>query len=214
MPTFPRDLQDAQGQNIMPVEASWPLTPSPLISRGGSGKVQVRETAQAGFAWAEEIGLLDMSNANSRKFLAQIRAWHRQGTILDVEHLDMVKLGAGGGTPLVNGASQTGSSIITDGWPASTAILKAGDFIRFDSLSRAFEVTADVSSDGSGNATISINPTIFAGDSPVNNDPITIADTGVAFFKARITAVEMPRRRPGRSGQFYFTTRVAFEEAV
>lgn len=78
--------------------------------------------------------------------------------------------GAGGGTPLVNGASQTGSSLITDGWPASTTVLKAGDYFSVNSeLKRA---TADVLSDGSGNATISFKPALR--NSPGDNAAIII----------------------------------------
>jgi hypothetical protein len=81
-------------------------------------------------------------------------------------------VGAAGGTPLVNGASQTGSSLITDGWPASTAILKAGDYFHFDvSTKRELKiVTADVSSNVSGQATISFKPPIR--QSPSDNAAI------------------------------------------
>jgi coat protein Gp5 len=82
------------------------------------------------------------------------------------------KVGPLGGTPLVNGANQQGSSLITDGWTAAAASrLKAGDIISvanvngvnpqsYDSWGtvRQFVVTGDVSSDGSGNATIPIYP--------------------------------------------------------
>lgn len=80
-----------------------------------------------------------------------------------------------GGTPLVNGASQTGSSLITDGWTAAAASrLKKGDVFTIANVyavhpqSRTsttqlqqFVVTADTSSDGSGNATIPIYPPII-----------------------------------------------------
>ena len=215
MPTFPRGLQDADGANIEPVEMTWPTMPDSLISEGFSGKLQVRETAQAGFAWTEETRLLDPTNANSRKFIAQARLWKRQGTILDVEHLMITQLGVGGGTPLVNGASQTGSSISTDGWPTTTTdVVKAGDFIRFAGMNRSFEVTADASSDGGGVAVISINPSIFAGDSPTNGNAVTIAAAGTAFFKARIIAIQMPKKRPQATGKYMSQLKLAFKEAV
>ncbi len=87
-------------------------------------------------------------------------------------------VGAYGGTPLANAVTaQTGSSIITDGWTASvTGLLKAGDVITFagvyeinpqtyESTGRLqqFVVTADVNSDGSGNATIPVSPSINDG---------------------------------------------------
>lgn len=75
-----------------------------------------------------------------------------------------------GSTPLANSATaQTGNSIVTDGWANSTLVLKKGDKVGFagvrqinrmsydayDQL-KLFTVTADVTSDGSGNATIPI----------------------------------------------------------
>ena len=83
-----------------------------------------------------------------------------------------------GGTPLSNAATaQTGASIITDGWTASvTGLLKKYDVITFAGVYeinpitrlstgrlQTFTVTADVASDGSGNATIAISPSINDG---------------------------------------------------
>lgn len=79
-----------------------------------------------------------------------------------------------GGTPLTNGANQTGSSIITDGWTAAVGKrLNEGDVITFASVNavnpqsrestgslRNFVVTEDVYSDVSGNATIPIYPAL------------------------------------------------------
>ena len=85
-------------------------------------------------------------------------------------------VGALGGTPLVNGANQTGTSLITDGWSNSiTNVLLKGDIILLGEAlgnvnavnpqsrvstgqPRRFVVTANVNSDGSGNATIPISP--------------------------------------------------------
>jgi hypothetical protein len=80
-----------------------------------------------------------------------------------------------GGTPAVNGAGQSGTSIITDGWTAAAALrLRRNDVISFadvyavNAVSKAtladlasFVVTQDVSSDGSGNATIPLEPEII-----------------------------------------------------
>lgn len=82
-----------------------------------------------------------------------------------------------GGTPLTNGATADGAtSVVSDGWTAAAAArLKKGDVITFAGVFRVnpqhrastgqlaqFVVTADVSSDGSGNATIPIFPAIVA----------------------------------------------------
>lgn len=108
-----------------------------------------------------------------------------------------------GGTPLVNGASQTGSSLVTDGWTASAASrLKKGDIFTIanvymvnrqtkavSSTLQQFLVTDDVSSDGSGNLTASIYPSITtsgAGQtvsaSPADNAAITVVGTASTLY--------------------------------
>mgnify|MGYP006405241647 CR=1 FL=1 len=78
------------------------------------------------------------------------------------------------GTPLVNGASQTGNSLITDGWSNSTLVLKAGDYIAVDATQRQlYMVTADATTNGSGEVTLSIEPSIRV--SPENNAGITVS---------------------------------------
>jgi len=88
--------------------------------------------------------------------------------------------GVATGTPLVNGGSQAGYSLITDGWTASvTGILQAGDWIEVGGLLRM--VTQDADSDGSGNATLSISPGIGPGLSPSDDAAITTANPKGVF---------------------------------
>lgn len=77
-----------------------------------------------------------------------------------------------GSTPLVKNGSQTGSSLTTDGWAASTLVLKAGDYFSVNSELKM--VTADVTSDGSGNATVNFKPALR--NSPSDNAPLTVRD--------------------------------------
>lgn len=95
------------------------------------------------------------------------------GWYLD-QNLRTHTVGPLGGSPVVNGAGQTGSSLITNGWTAAAANrLKKGDVFTIAGVNavnpqnqqdtgalRQFVVTADVSSDGAGNATIPISPAI------------------------------------------------------
>lgn len=96
-------------------------------------------------------------------------------------------------TPLVNGASQTGSSLITDGWASGASSLKKGDVFTIDDVYsvnpiskvstgelQQFVVTADIS-DTTGAMTISISPSIVTSgqlqnvdSSPANNAPINV----------------------------------------
>lgn len=113
-------------------------------------------------------------------------------------------VGALGGTPLVNAGSQTGASLITDGWTASvTGLLKEGDTFTIGTgtarifgvkpqtaasggatstgVLQQFVVTADVDSDSGGAATIAISPSITPSGSsqtvtasPADNAAITM----------------------------------------
>ncbi len=87
-----------------------------------------------------------------------------------------------GGTPLINGASQTGDSLVTDGWTASTQVLNAGDIIRISGVYginpqnyensgylQSFVVQQDVVSDGAGNATIVVGPALNDGTLTTTN---------------------------------------------
>lgn len=111
-------------------------------------------------------------------------------------------VGAHGGVPLVNGASQTGASLVTDGWTNSiTGILKAGDVFtvagvfKVNPVSKVstgvlqqFVVTADANSGATtGPATLSISPSITTSGafqtvnaSPADNAAITVVGAASA----------------------------------
>jgi len=74
-------------------------------------------------------------------------------------------------TVLVQGAGQTGRSIVTDGWPNSTTSLLAGDYVTIND--QLLQLTADVTSNASGVATLSFEP-------PIRSAP---ADNAVVEYK-------------------------------
>ena len=143
-------------------------------------------------------------------------------------------VGPFGGTPLVNGANQattyaltkdTGTaSLITDGWTAAAAArVKAGDVFTIAGVFdvnpvtkatlphlKQFVVTADGSSDGSGNLTLSYAPAIIASGAfqnvsagPADNAALTFlgtASTGYAqnlvFHKNAFALAMVPMVAP------------------
>lgn len=83
------------------------------------------------------------------------------------------------GTPIVTTANQTGSTINTSGWTASTLVLRAGDVFTINGVFgvhketrqsfgylQQFTVTADVTSDAGGLAAVPISPAITLAPSP------------------------------------------------
>jgi hypothetical protein len=86
------------------------------------------------------------------------------------------------GTPLVNGASQTGGSLTIDGAPANASgYLKAGDYIQLGTSSSAtlHKVLNDVTTNGSGEAAIDIYPSIRT--APADNAAVTVSSAKGIF---------------------------------
>jgi hypothetical protein len=104
-------------------------------------------------------------------------------------------LGTGSGTPVVNGASQVGSSLVTDGWGNSETVLMAGDYFTVNGEMKM--VTEDVTSDSSGNATIQFEPVLRV--SPPDNAAITV---NTPTCKMRLIDDDQTQWREGVNG-FY-----------
>jgi hypothetical protein len=105
--------------------------------------------------------------------------------------------GQRGGTPLVNGAPANGATtIVTDAWTAGVANrLKAGDVFTIANVFavnpvskvstgvlKQFVATADVASDGSGNATITVQEPIYFSGAYQNVDSQPADNAGFTFL--------------------------------
>lgn len=127
--------------------------------------------------WEAEVTLPPMKRATAEEVAAfLIKMKGQYGTFLLGDPANTSPRGVGTGTPLVNGAGQTGSSLVTDGWTVSTTgILKAGDWIQLGagSTTTLHKVLDDVNSDGSGNATLEIFPSLRS--SPDDDAAITVS---------------------------------------
>lgn len=127
--------------------------------------------------WEADITLPPMKRADAEywiSFLMKLNGPY--GTFLLGDPNGQTARGVATGTPLVNGASQTGNELVTDGWTNSTTgILKAGDYIQLGTAlsSRLYKVLDDVNSDGSGNATLTVWPDLRT--APADNATITVA---------------------------------------
>lgn len=149
-----------------------------------TGQQQVYQ--YSGEYWEVDITMPPMRTATAREFVSFLVSLRGQYGSFFVGDFDAkTALGTAGtsaGTPLVNGANQTGNTLICDGAPNSqTGYLKAGDYIQIGSGStqRLHMVVADSNSDSSGNFTLSIEPALRV--SPTNNTAITVANTKGVF---------------------------------
>lgn len=133
-------------------------------------------------------------------------------------------VGAYAGTPVVNGAGQTGSALVTNGWTASiTGLLNVGDVFTIAGVFainpknrqstgslQNFVVTSTQNSDSGGNSTLNIYPAITTSGayqtvsvSPANLAAITIKGTAsnlyaqnLGFVKDAFGLVTVPMEVP------------------
>lgn len=182
MPTFPR------GTQAKPRLITMPEFPQGFASWGGSGKGQFRAFENMGRSWEEVYPVLDTKLATVRALLAAINQGLREKIIWDVQHLYLLtSIGVRGGSPVVAGANQTGSTLLISGaTPSITNWLRRGDLLRTTAPGVVHDVNGDVNTDGSGNASIPISPPIFAGNSPGNGTAVEINPANI-FFKAVLT---------------------------
>lgn len=139
-------------------------------------KSQLLEYDGGFWSISTQLTLLNRENAEQwNSFLVSLSGI--VGSFLIGHPLSILPRGVATGTPRVNGANQTGKSLITDGWTNSiTNILKKGDFIQIGN--RLYQVLNDSNSDGSGNCTLDIWPRLR--ESPSDNESIvTISPKGL-----------------------------------
>ena len=205
MAAFPR--------TVPPASVSYPQNIGSLVSVGQSGALQTRSLAAQGYIWQETWSALPAGNEDVQELFTTVANLYQTGDTCTLTHYLLpgsVKSanGGGGGTPLVNGADQSGTSLVTDGWTASAANrMKSGDCFTVAGVTTLFRAVSDVASDGSGNATITITPPIVVGSSPANNAALTIAS-------ASLTAIVLDYNQASAGPDEYIGGfQVTFQEA-
>ena len=175
MPTFPTATA--------PRAASDLILPGALKEVSHSGIYQVRATLAAGWSFEFEYGILTTFTPDDMAIMSFInQAWNR-GISFDITHPTMPGSGVapnGLGTAgvRVKGPSQTGASVIIDGYENSISnVIRAGDLLKIAADDGVYQCWEDAGSDGTGAATVSITPNLRM--SPANDAAVTL--TAVTF---------------------------------
>ena len=151
--------------DIQPDRVKWALeTNSRMTDSTWTKTVQVEELD--GSQWVAELSFKDLNPVETR--LMQAFLWACKGPVNAFYLPDFVfpfPSGSAAGTPRVKGTDQTGITLDTDGWSPNSLVLKAGDAFEVDGNYRG--VTADVTSDGAGLATIPLSHRLY--NAPLNN---------------------------------------------
>lgn len=160
---------------ILPSSFDWTL-----VSNGSSftspWNGQTQTARYPGSAWKAQMTLSNLDDYESRA--VEVIIFQLDGMSGRVKLHDFGRFPAPvKGTPRVNGAGQTGTSVATDGWTASTKVLSAGDYITVNDELKM--VLADVTSNASGAATVPIAPQLR--NSPADNLVIEVANPYAIF---------------------------------
>ena len=178
MAAFPR--------TVPPASVTYPKVIGSLISVGQSGALQTRSEAAQGRTWQETWSALPAGNEDVQELLTTIENLYNTGATCTLTHYLLpgsgkARNGTGGGSPRVNGGSQSGTSLVTENWTTEAANrMKAGDCFTIAGLTVLFRVTADATSSTSTNAqTLTITPPIVSGSSPADEAALTIASANL-----------------------------------
>jgi len=129
----------------------------------------VQTASLSGDQWSLSQSFVNLSRNNGsdlKAFLVSLKGPSGKAYITPYEARE--PRGTVSGSPVVNGASQTGNSLVTSGWSVSQTVLKAGDYFEVNGEFKM--VVSDVLSSGTGAATIQFEPALRA--SPLNSEPL------------------------------------------
>jgi len=135
--------------------------------------------ASAGQMWLADVTLPPMKRTDAEQWIAWLVSLRgRFGTFTMGDPLGCTPRGVATGTPLVNGANQTGQDLAIDGCTINvTGWLKAGDFIQLGSgfTATLHKVLADADTNGSGETTLTLWPHVRT--APADNAAVTVSNT-------------------------------------
>ena len=140
----------------------------------------------AGARWSATIRIPPVKRSDSEywnSFLLRLRG--QFGTFLLGDPNGTTPRGSAAsaaGTPVVNGASQTGNELAIDGLPTSAVgYLRAGDYIQLGSAAsaRLYKVLEDVDTNGSGEATLNLWPDLRS--SPADGATVVVSGAKGVF---------------------------------
>lgn len=151
--------------------------PTTLVSTTKSRftNVQKRQVWQ-GQEWKVNVNLVTLSYDDAEDWKAWLLALNGpEGYFLMGDPQRTSPRGSAGGTPLVNGADQTGQVLVCDGaTPSQTNWLRAGDYVQLGSsdTTTLHKVVQNVDSDSSGNVQIPLWPRVVT--APDDNAALTL----------------------------------------
>lgn len=169
------------------MSGAYPISPLPMSINLGSEWATLQDMTQSGRRNVRQLGTqkwvfsLQYPSTLSRNQFMPIMGFlmEQEGRFETFTYTPedlKTPRGAAAGTPLVNGISQAGSSLITDGWTNNILQVKIGDVFKLAGT-KVYMITQNGTSDGSGNLTINFKPPLV--ESPADDEALVV--TSVPF---------------------------------
>jgi hypothetical protein len=181
---------------VNPSEMSWRLRArtqthtSPL-----DGTIQT--LVLPGARWEASVSWRTLSLADSRTLDAFIASLGGVAGRFFYGPVHAPRRATGGGSPVINGASQTGSTLSTRGWSANAQAFLVGDWLSYSDTTgrrRLHQVTANVTANASGIASVPIAPALRR--SGADGAAITISTPTGVFMLASDEEGQLSVRAP------------------
>ncbi len=161
------DANTALVNNAANMGAMWPQLVTPKVGARLSSGLAGRFNPQAAMSKLYEEGRMN----NSYRSMGMALGWD----FYESQNMPTHTTGAFGvSSPLVDGANQTGVSILTKTWTVTTATVAVGDIVQFDGVFmvnpitknnigelQQFVITAAATASGGGAMTLQISPPII-----------------------------------------------------
>lgn len=154
----------------------------------------------SGEQWAVEFSLPQLTDGDTaEEWIAfALRLKGRAGTFLMGDPSHKTPRGVGGGSPLVDGITQAGVSVVNikNAPVSTTGWLKRGDYVQFGSGStaRLHKLLADADTDSSGDTSIEITPLTRTS---INDSSAVVINNPVGLFRMNENSVSWGRYPSG-----------------
>lgn len=152
-----------------------------IITFAVSGRRQVKTSSAQYFSFTCQYPPMKRNDAQViYAFLTAQKGQFETFTMTLPEYSD-TNTGYSGATPSVTADFAAGISAVTfDGAQANTALVKAGDFIKFSGHTKVYMVIADVTTNGSGAGTVNFTPHLQ--QNVLNNQTIAVNNVPFTVF--------------------------------
>ena len=163
--TFPTTVQP-ESIEISSIEQNF-------VDRTQGGKRQTRN--EPGHVWQIKLNMPAMTEDDYRSLYAfKIKQKGIYDTFQIVPYTTETPRGSFGGTPVVNGANQSGNTLAIDGASVSTTSwARAGDVFKLAGHPKVYMITEDANTDATGAVTLTFEPDLHY--TPTDNEALTVS---------------------------------------